>query len=64
MIQLNTTTGEYTLLDAPFTPVQEGSLSYLPYGEMGILVFIGGEVPSDWNAVDPTMTPVSAYLFP
>ncbi|KAJ5907096.1 uncharacterized protein N7473_004012 [Penicillium subrubescens] len=30
MIQLNTTTGEYVALSAPFTPVQEGALTYIP----------------------------------
>ena len=61
MIQLNTTTGVYTGLDAPFTPVQDGSLSYLPeVGEMGVLVFVGGEVPSIQNGDNATLTPVSA----
>lgn len=60
MIQLNTTTGVYTGLEAPFTPVQDGSLSYLPdVGEMGMLVFMGGEVPSIQNGENATFTPVS-----
>lgn len=59
MIQLNTTTGEYTSLDPPFPAVQEGSLSYLPVGELGILVYIGGEVPSIPDGVNVTLTSVS-----
>ncbi|KAJ5937351.1 hypothetical protein N7454_004651 [Penicillium verhagenii] len=57
MIQLNTTTGIYTSLAAPFTPVQDGSLSYIPVGDMGILVYIGGEVPSIQNGINATLTP-------
>lgn len=58
MIQLNTTTGEYAALPAPFTPVQEGALTYIPVGEMGILVYVGGEVPSIQNGINATLTPV------
>ncbi|EEP76020.1 conserved hypothetical protein [Uncinocarpus reesii 1704] len=46
MIQLNTTTGELKELDSPFPGVQQGALVYVPVGELGILVFMGGEVPS------------------
>lgn len=59
MIQLNTSTGEYSPLTPPFPAVQEGSLSYLPVGDMGILVYIGGDVPSTPDGISPTMTPVS-----
>jgi hypothetical protein len=58
MIQLNTTTGEYVALSAPFTPVQEGALAYIPVGEMGILLYVGGEVPSIQNGINATLTPV------
>ncbi|KAE8379096.1 hypothetical protein BDV26DRAFT_176784 [Aspergillus bertholletiae] len=57
MIQFNTTTGTFTQLDAPFTPVQQGALVYVPVGEMGILVFVGGEVPSIQNGINATLTP-------
>lgn len=58
-IQLNTTTGQYTSLDAPYDAVQEGSLSYVPIGDMGILIYIGGEVPSIQDGVNATLTSVS-----
>ncbi|KAJ5266977.1 Kelch-type beta propeller [Penicillium angulare] len=57
MIQLNTTTGIYTSLEAPFTPVQDGSLSYIPVGEMGILVYVGGEIPSIQDGINATLVP-------
>ncbi|KAE8163035.1 hypothetical protein BDV40DRAFT_264045 [Aspergillus tamarii] len=57
MIQFNTTTGTLTQLDAPFTPVQQGALVYLPAGEMGVLVFVGGEVPSIKDGINATLTP-------
>lgn len=57
MIQFNTTTGTFTQLDAPFTPVQQGALVYLPVGEKGILVFVGGEVPSIQKGINATLTP-------
>ncbi|KAE8313114.1 hypothetical protein BDV41DRAFT_564630 [Aspergillus transmontanensis] len=57
MIQFNTTTGTFTQLDAPFTPVQQGALVYLPIGEKGVLVFVGGEVPSIQNGINATLTP-------
>ncbi|KAB8264201.1 hypothetical protein BDV32DRAFT_135551 [Aspergillus pseudonomiae] len=57
MIQFNTTTGTFTQFDAPFTPVQQGALVYLPVGEKGILVFVGGEVPSIQNGINATLTP-------
>ncbi|KAJ5648013.1 hypothetical protein N7490_004385 [Penicillium lividum] len=56
MIQLNTTTGQYKSLSGPYDAVQEGSLSYIPVGDMGILVYIGGEVPSIQNGVNATLT--------
>lgn len=59
MIQLNTTTGQYTSLNSPYNAVQEGSLSYVPVGDMGILVYIGGEVPSIQDGVNATLTSVS-----
>ncbi|KAE8141236.1 hypothetical protein BDV38DRAFT_268517 [Aspergillus pseudotamarii] len=57
MIQCNTTTGTLTQLDAPFTPVQQGTLLYLPVGEKGVLVFVGGEVPSIKDGINATLTP-------
>lgn len=58
MIQYNTTTMEYTLLEAPFTPVQQGALVYLPARDKGALVFLGGEVPARKDGVDTEITPV------
>ncbi|KAJ5916588.1 hypothetical protein N7504_000603 [Penicillium tannophilum] len=55
MIQLNTTTGQYTSLAGPYDAVQEGSLSYIPVGDMGILVYLGGEVPSVADGVNATL---------
>lgn len=60
MIQFNTTTQQFTALEAPFAPVQEGALLYLPVGEMGILVFIGGDTPSVQDGSDIELTAVSA----
>ncbi|KAL4756222.1 uncharacterized protein BDW70DRAFT_18822 [Aspergillus foveolatus] len=57
MIQFNTTTGEYAVLDAPFTPVHEGALVYLPVNRMGALLFFGGEVPSVQEGIDAELTP-------
>lgn len=59
MVQLNTTTGQYTSLAGPYDAVQEGSLSYIPVGDMGILVYLGGEVPSVADGVNATLTSVS-----
>lgn len=59
LIQLNTTTGIYTSLDGPYEAVEEGSLSYVPVGDMGILVYIGGDVPSIKDGINATMTSVS-----
>ncbi|CAI7613056.1 unnamed protein product [Penicillium bialowiezense] len=56
LIQLNTTTGLYTSLDGPYEAVEEGSLSYVPVGDMGILVYIGGDVPSIKNGINATMS--------
>jgi len=60
LIQLNTTTGQYTSLDGPYEAVEEGSLSYVPVGDMGILVYIGGDVPSIKNGINATMSSVSS----
>ncbi|KAL4749460.1 hypothetical protein BDW72DRAFT_194807 [Aspergillus terricola var. indicus] len=57
MIQFNTTTEEFVVLDAPFTPVQEGALVYLPVNRMGALLFFGGEVPSVQEGIDAELTP-------
>ncbi|KAL5043597.1 hypothetical protein BDW71DRAFT_187728 [Aspergillus fruticulosus] len=57
MIQFNTTTEEFAVLDAPFTPVQEGALVYLPTNRMGALLFFGGEVPSVQEGIDAELTP-------
>lgn len=59
MIQLNTTTQIFTPLDAPFTPVQEGALLYLPVGEMGILLFLGGDTPSVQASTNVKLSSVS-----
>lgn len=58
MIQFNTTTEEYVVLDAPFTPLQEGALVYLPVNRMGALLFFGGEIPSVREGIDAELTPV------
>lgn len=58
MIQLNTTTGQYTALDGPYEAVEEGSLSYVPVGDKGILVYIGGDVPSIKDGINATMSAV------
>ncbi|KAL3433351.1 hypothetical protein BDV09DRAFT_205396 [Aspergillus tetrazonus] len=57
MIQFNTTTEEYVVLDAPFTPLQEGALVYLPVNSMGALLFFGGKVPSVREGIDAELTP-------
>lgn len=59
LIQLNTTTGQYTSLDGPYEAVEEGSLSYVPVGDRGILVYIGGDVPSIKDGINATMSSVS-----
>lgn len=58
MIQFNTTTEVYTLLDAPFTPVQQGALVYLPTLHQGVLLYFGGEVPSVQDGIDAQLSPV------
>lgn len=62
VIQLKTTTGQYTSLDEPYDDVQAGSLSYEPIGDMGILVYIGDEVPSIQDGVNATLTSVASKL--
>ncbi|KAL2783093.1 hypothetical protein BJX66DRAFT_349881 [Aspergillus keveii] len=57
MLQFNTTTGEFSQLDAPFTPVQEGALVYIPNRRLGTLIYFGGEVPSEQSGTDATLTP-------
>ncbi|KAL3461828.1 hypothetical protein BJX64DRAFT_152016 [Aspergillus heterothallicus] len=57
MLQFNTTTGEFSQLDAPFTPIQEGALVYIPNRRLGTLVYFGGEVPSEANGANATLTP-------
>ncbi|KAL5047125.1 hypothetical protein BDW71DRAFT_181117 [Aspergillus fruticulosus] len=59
MIQFNTTTEEYTLLEAPFTPVQQGALVYLPTFYQGVLLYFGGEVPSVQDGIDAQLSPNS-----
>ncbi|QQK47050.1 Kelch-type beta propeller [Penicillium digitatum] len=56
MIQLNTTAGQYTSLDGPYKAVEEGSLSFVPVGDRGILVYIGGDVPSIQDGINATMS--------
>ncbi|OXV06242.1 hypothetical protein Egran_05990 [Elaphomyces granulatus] len=55
MIQFNTTTGNFTQLDAPFTPVQNGALVHIPVGDSGVLVYFGGETPVSADAVQNTL---------
>ncbi|KAJ0419206.1 hypothetical protein BJY00DRAFT_286482 [Aspergillus carlsbadensis] len=57
MLQFNTTTGELIQLDAPFTPVQEGALVYIPNRRLGALIYFGGEVPSEQSGTDAILTP-------
>ncbi|KAI9371697.1 hypothetical protein BJX61DRAFT_534554 [Aspergillus egyptiacus] len=57
MLQFNTTTGEFSQLDAPFTPVQEGALIYIPNRRLGTLIYFGGEVPSTPSGTNATLTP-------
>lgn len=59
LIQLHTTTGQYPSLDGPYEAVLEGSLSYVPVGDGGILVYIGGDVPSIKDGINATMSSVS-----
>ncbi|KAL4814748.1 hypothetical protein BDW67DRAFT_165117 [Aspergillus spinulosporus] len=59
MIQFNTTTEVYTLLDAPFMPVQQGALVYLPTLYRGVLLYFGGEVPSVQDGIDAQLSPNS-----
>lgn len=59
MVQLNTTTGQYKSLSGPYDAVQEGSLSYIPVGDMGILVYMGGEIPSIQDGINATLASVS-----
>ncbi|GFG17388.1 hypothetical protein IFM5058_08449 [Aspergillus udagawae] len=63
MIAFNTTSGEFRQLSAPFTPVQNGALVYVPVGD-GVLVYMGGETPSVADGVNATMVPNSwKYVF-
>ncbi|KAL4739023.1 hypothetical protein BDV11DRAFT_215509 [Aspergillus similis] len=57
MIQFNKTTEEFVVFDAPFTPVQDGTLVFLPVNRMGALLFFGGEVPSVQEGIDAELTP-------
>ncbi|KAK2743719.1 hypothetical protein FQN55_007122 [Onygenales sp. PD_40] len=59
MLHFNTTTGEIEQLHAPFSPVEQGALVHIPVGELGILVYFGGEVPSVADGIDATLTPNS-----
>lgn len=59
MIALNTTTQDFVRLDAPFAPVQNGAMLFLPVGAQGVLVYFGGEVPSKDSGIDLRMTVVS-----
>ena len=52
MIALNTTTQDFVRLDAPFAPVQNGAMVFLPVGPQGVLVYFGGEVPSKDSGTD------------
>ncbi|RAK80039.1 uncharacterized protein BO72DRAFT_27003 [Aspergillus fijiensis CBS 313.89] len=55
MVEFNTTTGEIAEIESPVTPVQDGALVYIPVGEKGLLVFLGGETPSMVNGTNATM---------
>lgn len=61
MLAFNTTTQDSLQVGAPFTPVLDGALIHLPYGDQGILIFLGGETPSALSGthLDETATPVS-----
>lgn len=63
MIQYNTTTGGFTQLDAPFTPVQNGALAHIPVGDYGVLVFFGGETPASADAVNTSLSSVNKVSF-
>ena len=63
MYQLNTTTGQFTMLDSPYTAVEQGALVFLPFGDEGILVFMGGEVPSIAKGANATLSSVGSFLF-
>ncbi|PGH11406.1 hypothetical protein AJ79_04907 [Helicocarpus griseus UAMH5409] len=64
MIQFNTTSGALTQIESPITPVEQGALVHLPIGELGILIYFGGEVPSTRNGIGATLTPNSwDYVF-
>lgn len=60
MLVFNTTTQEASQVNAPFAPVQNGALVYLPYGDEGVLLFFGGENPSAVTGqhLDEDATPV------
>lgn len=61
MYQLNTTTGQFTMLDPPYTAVEQGALVFLPFGDEGSLVFMGGEVPSIAKGANATLSSVSLF---
>jgi hypothetical protein len=63
MIQFNTTTGSFTQLDAPFTPVQNGALVHIPVGDSGVLVYFGGETPASADAVNTSLSLVNGISF-
>lgn len=60
MLVFNTTTQEASQVDAPIAPVQNGALIYLPYGDRGVLLFLGGEKPASANGqhLDEEAVPV------
>ncbi|KAE8359319.1 hypothetical protein BDV27DRAFT_162759 [Aspergillus caelatus] len=52
----NGAAGELKQLDSPFKAVRINALVYLPVEEVGILMFIGGEVPSVVSESNATYT--------
>ena len=51
------------MLDSPYTAVEQGALVFLPFGDEGILVFMGGEVPSIAKGANATLSSVGSFLF-
>lgn len=51
------------MLDSPYTAVQQGALVYLPFGNQGILVYMGGEVPSIAKGANATLGSVSLFFY-
>ncbi|QIX01679.1 hypothetical protein AMS68_007196 [Peltaster fructicola] len=61
MIAFNTTSASPNTLSAPFLPVQNGAVTYLPYGKAGSLLYFGGETPSSATVTDCTDCQVNPW---